>query len=86
VELDSALDMVKNEPKDKQRLIARQVPDLTKDSLVSTDIDILVQVVTDEFGKGEHPGALEAGAEPDPRKQMENALGTVLLELEKKSP
>jgi hypothetical protein len=85
VELDSALDAVKNELKDKQRLIARQVPDLAKDSLVSTDIDILVEVVTDEFGKGEHPGALEAGAEPDPRKQMENALGTVLLELEKRS-
>jgi hypothetical protein len=83
--LDSALDAIKNKLKDKHRLIARQVPDLTEDSLVSTDIDILVEVVTDEFGKGEHPGALEAGAEPDPRKQMENALGTVLLELEKRS-
>jgi hypothetical protein len=86
VELDSALDAVKNEPKDTERNVARQVSDLTKDSLVSADIDSLVEVVSDEFGKGEYPVALEAGAGPDPRKQMEDTLGIVLLELEKRSP
>ena len=50
---------------------------------MSADIDSLVEVVSNEFGKGEYPGALEGGAEPDPRKQIENTLEIVRLELEK---
>jgi hypothetical protein len=90
VDLDSSLDAVKNELKDTERIVARQGSDLTKDSLVSADVDSLVGVVSNEFGKGEYAsanrGALEAGTKHDPRKQMENILGIVLLELEKRLP